>query len=76
MLRDVDEAVKVEIAAHKKGGDMPTEINTAVATLGPAEPARSATTLADLREIVSTLPRLDGDDINSLNTEDVQLEVR
>jgi antitoxin (DNA-binding transcriptional repressor) of toxin-antitoxin stability system len=47
-----------------------------VAMLCPAESARSAASLAELREIASALPRLDGDDMNFLNTEGVQLEVR
>ncbi|MDA8414335.1 MAG: hypothetical protein M0023_11195 [Desulfobacteraceae bacterium] len=71
----MDEAVKVEIAAHKKGGDMQTETSSTEAMFGAADQARPAATLADLLEIVSTLPRLDGDDMNFLNTEDVQLEV-
>jgi antitoxin (DNA-binding transcriptional repressor) of toxin-antitoxin stability system len=47
-----------------------------VAMLCPAESVRPAATLADLREIVCALPRLDGDDMNLINTEGVQLEVR
>jgi hypothetical protein len=46
------------------------------AMLGLSEPTRPVATLADLREIVSALPCLDGDDKDFLNMEDVQLEVR
>ena len=48
----------------KYRGDRYTVIRggKAAATLGPAEPSRPAATMADLREIVRTLPRLDSND--------------
>ena len=62
----------------KYRGDRYTVIRggKAVATLGPAGPARPTVTMADLRQIVRTLPRLDSDDKGFLNTEGLQLEVR
>ncbi len=48
----------------KYRGDRYTVIRggKATATLGPAEPARPDTVMADLREIVRALPKLDSTD--------------
>jgi antitoxin (DNA-binding transcriptional repressor) of toxin-antitoxin stability system len=60
----------------KYRGDRYTVIRggKAAATLGPAEAARPAATMADLREIVRTLPRLDS--LDKVFEADVKKAVR
>lgn len=66
----------MNIAAQEIEGDMPTGTSSIEAMLGSARSGRPVATLADLCEIVRTLPSLDGVDKDFLNIEGVQLEIR